>query len=438
MSFEAVARIEPLDGRPFAGPSRDQFSVLVYTGDCLGLGHLRRNTMIAARLVQDLPGTNVLLLTGLSCPSPFEVPAGVDLIKLPSVRKTAPGCYEPRTLSVDPRRMTWLRTSIIDDISRTFNPDLLVVDHLPTGINGDLLPTLVSLHARSNRPRVVLGLRDFVDDTERTRSLWRAEGVLEAIHDFYDEVLIYGCREVFDTEKEYGLDAATATSVHYCGYLCSDGSATKGGPSPLGHGTDRGRRIVVTAGGGADGFPMMRLSIEALGHVASRIGVDVTVVTGPFMPQQHRAELAALFEHCPGRMLWCIDRLPELLEGADLVITMAGYNTLMEVIGLGKRPLVIPRAGPSAEQRMRAEVFSRRGLVRMAEDHELSPSALADVVLECLDAPPPAGTLPGMDGVAVAAGRLKALLTEARPDRHSSSTRAASRPASISKAVVRP
>ena len=80
-------------------------TILIYSGDCMGLGHLRRNVNIASRLVQELPRSNVLLLTGLPFGCLFEVPDRVDYIKLPSVTKIDTGVYEPRSLSVNGTRL---------------------------------------------------------------------------------------------------------------------------------------------------------------------------------------------------------------------------------------------------------------------------------------------------------------------------------------------
>ena len=45
-------------------------------------------------------------------------------------------------------------------------------------------------------------------------------------------------------------------------------------------------------------------------------------------------ELRRLSADLPARVLWCADRLPAYFEAADLVVTMAGYNTLLEAVSL--------------------------------------------------------------------------------------------------------
>lgn len=376
----------------------------MYTGDNMGLGHLRRCTRIASRLVRELPGTEVLLLSGLPLGCPFEMPPGVDVVKLPSARKITTGVYGPRTLSMSQRRLIRLRTDVIRSVLDAIRPDLLLVDHLPVGVSRELLPLLPTLDSST---RVVLGLRDIVDAPEVTRRVWREQGVFEALDAHFDEVMIYGCRELFDAARHYHLDREVRTRVHYCGYVCSD-EVGEGVPSNSRMRSSRTpRRVVVTAGGGEDGYPMMRSCLEALRLAANEIELDPVFVTGPFMPRESRELLEA---SAPGSVLWRVDALPDLLETADVVLTMAGYNTLVETIRLGKRPVVIPRSGPSAEQRMRARVFADRNLVHEVDPTALTPSSIAELILECCNNSAPHGVLPGMDGLADAVANLGMLL----------------------------
>jgi predicted glycosyltransferase len=376
----------------------------MYTGDNMGLGHLRRCTRIASRLVRELPGTEVLLLSGLPLGCPFEMPQGVDVVKLPSARKITTGVYEPRTLSMSQRRLIRLRTDLIRSVLDAVRPDLLLVDHLPVGVSGELLPLLPTLDSST---RVVLGLRDIVDAPEVTRRVWREQGVFEALDAHFDEVMIYGCRDLFDAARHYHLDREVRTRVHYCGYVCSD-EVGEGVPS---NGRKRSRRtprrVVVTAGGGEDGYPMMRSCLEALRLASKDIELDPVFVTGPFMPRESRELLE---ESAPGSVLWRVDALPDLLETADVVLTMAGYNTLVETIRLGKRPVVIPRSGPSAEQRMRTRVFADRNLVHEVDPTPLTPSSMAELILECCNNSAPHGVLPPMDGLADAVANIGMLL----------------------------
>jgi predicted glycosyltransferase len=87
-----------------------------------------------------------------------------------------------------------------------------------------------------------------------------------------------------------------------------------------------------------------------------------------------------------------IEFSPQLLEymaAADLVVSMGGYNTLVEILTLEKRALVIPRVHLDWEQLIRASLFERLGLIRMLHPDQLSPETLAAALLGALDDPAP-------------------------------------------------
>jgi hypothetical protein len=57
-----------------------------------------------------------------------------------------------------------------------FQPDLVLVDKVAAGVQGELLPALRYLRAYSPQTRLVLGMRDIEDSPEITRREWAANG----------------------------------------------------------------------------------------------------------------------------------------------------------------------------------------------------------------------------------------------------------------------
>jgi predicted glycosyltransferase len=74
---------------------------------------------------------------------------------------------------------------------------------------------------------------------------------------------------------------------------------------------------------------------------------------------------------------------------------MAGYNTLAEVLRLGHKALVVPRAGPSAEQQMRCHLLAQRNLIDVLYPGQLSPQTLAERLLLDLER----NDYPSRDGI---------------------------------------
>ncbi len=393
---------------------RDPVCVMAYSHDGFGLGHLRRNTNIAARLVRDVPGSNVLLLIGCPRGAFFESPAGVDFIKVPSVVKVATGVHGPLSLQISPRKMKALRVSVIQKAAEVLEPHVLLVDHVPAGVWGELLPTLQMLKERENPPRVVLGMRDIIDAPEVVRELWRRDGTYDALRNYYDEVLIYGCRAVFDTASQFGLDVEFPERFTYCGYVGSDEPCKSRDQMREQLRLGEETLIVVTTGGGRDAYPMMQACIGALRLLGRDAPFEAILIAGPLMPPAHKESLEKEAAGLKVHVLSHVFENLSYINAADLVVTMAGYNSLVEVIQLKKKALAIPRLGPSAEQVMRAKVFEERGLIDVVYPHELSPRTLVQRLMARLERDDSSVYDEDLElnGAAQAAARLSAILRQ--------------------------
>ena len=184
--------------------------LLFYSHDTFGLGHFRRSLTIASHLRRHLPETSVLIMTGLEAAYAFETPAGVDFVKLPAVKKVGPEAYQSRHLRISFNRVRRLRENLIKAIAKSFDPHMLVVDNVPRGVDGELLPTLDFLRAHRPQTRIVLTLRDVLDTPEEIVPLWRKWGVYQLLERSYDEIWVAGWQDIFDPTLLYEFPAAVA------------------------------------------------------------------------------------------------------------------------------------------------------------------------------------------------------------------------------------
>jgi predicted glycosyltransferase len=368
-----------------SGRNHDSVPVMTYSHDGYGLGHLRRNSTIAASLVRQIPHSSVLMLVGCPVGVFFDLPPGVDFIKVPSIIKVAAGLYEPLGIRVGVQKTKLLRASVIAAAAEVFEPAILLVDHVPTGVWGELLPTLHMLKSAENRPWIVLGIRDIIDSPDFVRELWHREGTFKAINTYFDEVLIYGCEEVFDAAAEYGLRDQLQKQITYCGYVCSQRTHQNKSDIQQALGLTKDKLVLVTAGGGHDGYPMMQSCMDAFRLLGKELPFEVIFVAGPLMEHGLKKSLRRQGAELNIRVLSHVHESLGYLEAADLVITMAGYNSICEILSLQKRALVIPREGPRAEQKMRSRIFADRGLVDVLYPNELSSTKVAARIVANLE-----------------------------------------------------
>jgi predicted glycosyltransferase len=379
----------------------------MYSQDGFGLGHMRRTHSIAGQLLQVCPDAQILTLSDSRLGEFFSAKRNHDYLKLPSIVKVGPGDWRAVSMALPFVEMRALRTAVIRSAVQHFRPHILLVDHMPHGAMGELLSALAMLKATGAPTKIVLGLRDILDAPAVVQHRWMIEGAYQTIEHYYDLVLVYGLREVFDLAEQYQFPPAVANRLRYCGYVCTSATAEHADGTRAHHLMRRaaGTRLIVSmAGGGDDAYPMMRALLDALPTIRARQRCVLVLIVGPFMPPEAQRDLQERARHLPVCILPSVDDTPSYIAAADLVVAMAGYNTTVEILRSGRQAILIPRAGPSAEQRMRARLFAAQGWITMLDPDDLGVENVAQTVLKSLrqearTTPPPAPMVAGLSRV---------------------------------------
>ena len=195
-----------------------RYRVALYSHDTMGLGHMRRNLLLAQALQHSRLRADVLMIAGAHEASLLTTTAGVDCVALPSLRKDGAGQYHPRHLGVSLDELLALRARTAGAALEAFAPDVLIVDNVPRGALRELDPVLESLRTRG-RTRLVLGLRDVLDDPTTLQGEWARAQNEDALRQYYDAVWVYGDPAVYDAVREYAFASDVAAKVRYTGYL---------------------------------------------------------------------------------------------------------------------------------------------------------------------------------------------------------------------------
>ncbi|WP_236960615.1 glycosyltransferase family protein [Methylobacterium durans] len=189
--------------------------VLIYSHDTFGLGHLRRSRAIAHAIVAVEREARVVIASGSPFVDRFAFSDRVSAVRLPPVTKRVDGIYAPLEPGGALDERIAERAAIIEATAEAFRPDLAIVDKEPTGLHGELLPTLERLSVRGCR--CVLGLRDILDDAERLAPEWERKGAVAAVERFYDEIWVYGAARIHEPLRALAL--GPSNRLHYLGYL---------------------------------------------------------------------------------------------------------------------------------------------------------------------------------------------------------------------------
>jgi len=397
------------------GSDPQRIRLMIYAQDGLGLGHMRRTTSIAAEFIKLQPDAVVLTVEDSPLGNFFRTSPNHDYVKLPSIKKVRPGDWRAVSLPLRFEDVRALREQLIRSVALNFRPNILLVDHMPHGAMGELRPALEALRRIVPEARLVLGLRDIIDAPEVVRRRWQVEGAYEAMQRFYDLVLVYGSRDVFDLADQYRLPEGVARKVRYCGYLCTP--ALPRYPERIraqyANGAKAGTKLVVAmAGGGADAYPMMRAVLDALPVLQAKERLALVMIVGPFMSSAERRDLQSRAAGLPAQVRITVSDPLSYIYAADLVIARAGYNTTMEILRSSTPALLMPRPGPSAEQRTRARLFQKRGWVDALDPDDVNSGTLAEAIARGLRSDPPvrARRHPDLGGLSAAVEQLRSLL----------------------------
>ena len=363
--------------------------VALYSHDAKGLGHLRRNLALAHHLARALPGltghdVTGLVITGLAPGQEYRLPDGFDWLVLPGVKKSG-GTYLPQRLRITREDLSLIRGALLSGVLSTFAPDLLIIDRHPYGVHQELREPLTHLRRAHPAARVVLGLREVLDTPATVQREWDELGDTDTLRRLIDEGWVYGDAAVHDLSATGEAPTALEERMRYTGYLAHgrDIAETRDGSEAstalAGNALDPEPFILTTAGGGSDGITLLRAAAKA--RVPD--GYRHVVVTGPQLDAALFHQVAqAAGPRTVVRRSW--PGMSRHIQQAAAVISMAGYNTVSEILASDTPALLVPRETPRLEQFIRATALKEAGAVDLLRVTDLSAAALENRLTELL------------------------------------------------------
>lgn len=349
-------------------------NILYYCQHVLGVGHFFR-TLEICRALQD---HRVTLVSG-GPRIAADLPEHVEMLQLPELRMdenfgallTAdPALPLP---AVQARRRTLL--------SRAFSgvqPAVLVVELYPFGRKAfrfELDPLLQDIAQNTGtRCRVLCSLRDILVE-KKDPAAYEAQ-VVKHLNRYFDALLIHADPDVVRLSETFSRLGDVRIPVVYTGFVS---------PRPPPGARSRLRRelglreddrlIVASAGGGGVGYSLLRAVLAAFACLDSSRHWFLQIFSGPFMPAaEFDALRAAACENI--RVERFTAHFLSYLAAADLSVSMAGYNTCMNILAADVPALVYPFA-QNREQRLRAQRLMPFSRMELIGDAELAPRRLA-------------------------------------------------------------
>jgi len=340
------------------------------------MGHLVRSFALVRALSDRF---NVVFLNGGRLPENVTVPPGVELVQLPPIGMNEDATLASLVPGLSLDECCRRREHLLLSTARRVRPAGLVVELFPFGrkkFRGELLGLFECIRAgRSRRVPIICSLRDILIGGRPDQQA-HDDRTAATLNEYFDAVLVHSDPAFARLDETFRPSTPCNVPVHYTGFVLPHVA----GPAPA---TGRERRIVVSAGGGLVGGPLLRAALEAHRQLWPTLRIPMTLVAGPFLPEDEWRDLEVMADSVDGASLVrSVPDLSRIMRSVRWSVSQCGYNTAMDVLSSGVSGLFVPFSrGQETEQTFRAERLAACGAALTAT---LPETGAADVLAEAL------------------------------------------------------
>jgi len=384
--------------------------IIFYCQYVWGMGHLVRSLEFARALSDH----EVTLIAGGQNVA-VDLPEHVRLLQLPVLYMDE---KFTRLIPADPgqsvQQIQQERKKTIYSLIKHLQPDFFIVELYPFGrsmFGFELEPLLEDIRSGRFGPvKTICSLRDIL--VEKKDPAAYEERVLQKLNRHFDALLIHSDPALLRLEETFSRVRDIDIPAVYTGFITQQTDPANGRSLRRELAISCGQKfIVASAGGGRSGYRLLTSVIDACELLRDRIPVRLEVFSGPFMENEAFEKIAARAS-AGLRIRRYTKRFLDYLYAANLSVSLAGYNTCMNLLVTGVPALVYPYAR-QREQPMRVNKIKKFLPMKILNDDDLQPDRLSKHMHHMLQNKSALKTLPiDMNGAANSANFLSQWVNE--------------------------
>ncbi len=339
-------------------------TILFYVQHLLGVGHVRRIILIAQACLN--AGHDVHLVLGGDTKLPMPLP-DCPCHTLPPIQSsrddlsTLVNMHQQTVSASDFEQRSTILLSLLESIQ----PAALVIEMFPFGrrqFSAELEPVLAE--AQSQNIITLCSIRDILVQPAAHKRESKNQWIADKANQWFDEILVHGDPNLITLDKTFPIQKLD-TPLYYTGLV-----------APTAPPSNRVRSgIVVSAGGGAVGYQLLRTALLA----ASEPGLNRlkwTIITGPNLPKKQIETLQSI-KPSNAKLIQAVPDLPAVFARHALSISQSGYNTVCDLLASQTPAILVPFSEQGqGEQQHRAEKLAELSLAQMIPFESLSVSRL--------------------------------------------------------------
>ncbi|WP_120498245.1 glycosyltransferase family protein [Kiloniella sp. EL199] len=346
-------------------------NIFIYVQHLLGIGHLRRASLLAKAM--ENAGMSVVFASGGRPVSYLDI-GDADFLQLPALHASDNSFKILKNIEGSVVDDTWKeqRKELLLSAFREAAPDVLLIEMFPFGrrqMRFELDP-LIDLAKSMNIP-VISSIRDILT-THKTPG--KSEWIIDRVQKDIDHVLVHGDPDFMPLEDSFPLAAKIKDKIVYTGYVVEHDIE-----SPDTRSATKREGVLISGGGGAVALPLAEATIKAKDFSTLK-NVPWRLLLGTNLPDQ---EFNDIVKRAPDGLSVERNRSDfyTLLSKAQLSISQAGYNTVMETLMTETPAIVVPfSADGQSEQTDRAKKLAKAGVLSLLSEANLTPENLAQKI----------------------------------------------------------
>ena len=384
--------------------------IIFYCQYVWGMGHLVRSLEFARALSDH----DVTLVAGGQDVA-VDLPAHVDFVRLPALYMDEMfTTLIPGDAARSVAQIKQARKELLFTLFDQKQPDVFIVELYPFGrsiFGFELEPLLEDIRTgKFGVVKTVCSLRDIL--VEKKDPVAYEQRVLQKLNRDFDALLIHADERLLRLNETFSSADNINIPVVYTGFITQQADPVNGRllRQELGISSEQ-KLITASAGGGRSGYKLLASVLDACEMLRDRLNFRLEIFSGPFMEDQEFDRLAV--RSAPGtRIQRYTRRFLDYLYAADLSISLAGYNTCMNLLVTRVPALVYPYAR-QREQPMRVAKMKNLLPMKILDEDDVHPDRFSGCIIDMLGEKRSLKTLPiDMNGAANSASFLSRWVNE--------------------------
>ena len=344
-----------------------------------GIGHFVRSIELAKGLCNYF---SVSILNGGESVPNFDIPSEINLIPLPAIYKQENVSYlSPVDSTYSIEECFKKRRDIIENSLSNLKPEIIITEHFPFGLlfEDEVVQLISSAKSLNSNVKVVCSVRDIIESASGNI---KDNITVKLLNKWYDLLLIHGDEKYFHLKNTFSRYNEISIPNYHTGYIVKriEQKVKTDNLKPI---------ILASIAGGRLGKELLNVLIKNHSAVNKKTTHKLILFTGAFESsfEELTDEIKKLSYN--DIELFAFDRESYLgyFSQADLVISLGGYNSIIESISNRKRLLVYQRefTQGNEEQDLRLNLFKEMGVLNVISSKDLNNCNLADSIIQSLN-----------------------------------------------------